>query len=264
MADLEQQYAPSSVVGGSSAPWEAQYRRRSAAARDAVGERLVEMAGGSLLVEAGSPDAPLMIFIHGGYWQALSAAESLFPADDLLGLGWAYAALEYPLAPRTSIETMLGECASALARLAGSRRRRVVLVGHSAGAHLAAMLALAQRPPMQIDTLVLISGIYDLRPLVDTSINRALRLDLDGAASLSPLLLPAQAHPDVLVAWGEIETEAFVEQSRSFATHLRSRGSGVRELQCSARNHFDVVFDLGEPTSELGGAILDPSRARAE
>lgn len=256
MADLEQQYAPSSVAGGSSAPWEAQYRRRSAAARDAVGERLVELDGGSLLVDAGHPDAPLLVFVHGGYWQALSAAESLFPADDLVRLGWSFAAVEYPLAPQSSIESMMGECATTLGRLARGSRRRVVLVGHSAGAHLAAMIALAQRPPIQIDTLVLVSGVYDLRPLVGTSVNAPLRLDHDRAASISPLLLPLQAHQRVIVAWGEIETEAFEEQSRTFAARLRELGSTVEELRCANRNHFDIVFDLAEPRSELGAAVL--------
>lgn len=256
MGDVEQQYSPSSLAGGSSAPWEAQYRRRSEAARDALRERLVELDGGTLSAEGSTPDAPLMIFLHGGYWQALTAADSLFPASDLARLGWAFAAVEYPLAPAASIDTMIAECTRALRLLAARRRDRTVLVGHSAGAHLAAMIALAQRPPMVIDTVVLVSGIYDLRPIVATTINQPLGLDDARATRLSPMFLPAQPHPHVVVAWGEVETEAFATQSRDYATHLAAAGSTVATLECVGRNHFDIVFDLAEPSTPLGALVL--------
>ncbi len=256
--DLEQEYSPSSVVGGSSAPFEAQYRRRSAAARDEFSDRVAVLPGGTLLVQGRGPDAPLLVFVHGGYWQALSAADSLFPAADLVPRGWAVAAVEYTIAPAGGIDAMVGECIQALGSL-GAGRRRVVLVGHSAGAHLVAMSALVQRPPLHTDTVVLVSGIYDLRPLVHTSINAPLRLDSARAERLSPLLAPAAAHPDVVVAWGEHETAEFKRQSAAYADHLEANGCGVRRLECARRNHFDVVFDLGVAESPLGAAVLSPA-----
>jgi len=245
------------MAGGSSAPFEAQYRRRSAAARDVVADHLTALRGGSLHVAAAAADAPLLVFVHGGYWQALSAADSLFPAAELAAAGWSYAAVEYTVAPRGSIDGMVAECTQALRELATEHRRRVVLVGHSAGAHLVAMAALAQRPPMVVDAVVLLSGVFDLRPLVGTSINAPLGLDDERAMRLSPLLMAAQPHPRVVVAWGENETSEFKRQSREYALHVRGYGSTVLQLECGRRNHFDIVFDLAEPASELGALVLD-------
>ena len=79
MTDLEREYSPSSRVGGSSEPFVADYRLRSEAARALLATRLTTTSGGTLLV-ADDPAAPLLVFIHGGYWQALSAADSLYLA----------------------------------------------------------------------------------------------------------------------------------------------------------------------------------------
>lgn len=254
--DLELAYSPSSMTGGSSAPFEAQYRRLSSAVRDQHAERLVELPGGTLVVDGRSPDAPLLVFVHGGYWQALSAAESLFLAADLVPAGWAFAAVEYTLAPRGTIDEMVLECTRALAQLGGGRRR-VVLVGHSAGAHLVAMAALVQKPPLRVDTVVLVSGVYDLRPLVHTSINAPLGLDEAHAARLSPLAAPTVVPADVVVAWAESDTPAFIDQSRRYADHLESHGCRVRRVESAGRHHFDVLFDIGDPRSTLGGAVLN-------
>jgi arylformamidase len=262
-AQRERDYSPSSVAGGSSAPWEAQYRRRSAAARDVLADRTTVFSDGTLLAEppaAGSSTGrpPLFVFVHGGYWQALSAAESFFLAADLVPAGWAYAAIEYTLAPRASLDEMVAECSEALARLP-TAGRSVVLVGHSAGAHLVAMAALTSRPPVPIDRVVLVSGVFDLRPLVGTSIAEPLSIDVVRAADHSPALAPVTPHPDVVVAWGEIETTAFDAQSRSFADHLRRHGAGVREFRVAGRNHFDVLDALVDPSTDVGRAVLSRS-----
>lgn len=258
-ADLERAYSPSSMVGGSSAPFEAQYRRLSSAARDQYRERLVELPGGSLLVQGSSADAPLLVFVHGGYWQALSAADSMFPAADLVPHGWAFAAVDYTLAPGASIDEMVVECSRVLAQF-GDGRLRVVLVGHSAGAQLVAMAALAQKPPLRVDTVVLVSGIYDLRPIVRTSMNAALGLDEAHAARVSPLLVPTVVPADVVVAWADSDTSAFIEQSKRYAEHLQVHGCRVRVVESAGRHHFDVLFDLGDPATPLGAAVLNPTR----
>jgi arylformamidase len=110
----------------------------------------------------------------------------------------------------------------------------ITLSGSSAGAHLAACAA----DPDQIDRLVLLSGIYDLRPLVETYVNDLVGLDLTEAAHLSPLFCPA---PGVRtsVVWGENETDAFKLQSLRYTAHV---GGAGREI--AARNHFDIVHDL--------------------
>ena len=200
----------------------------------------------------------MLVFVHGGYWQALSAADSMFPAPRLHELGWSYLAVEYSLAPHATLHTMMRQCAGALAELDEvlARRGPVVLAGHSAGGHLAAMTALVHRPPVPVHRVVLVSGVYDLRPLVSTSVNQVLALDEDAAAELSPSLHPAHVGSEVVVAWGDNETDAFKAQSRAYASHVRAAGVPTAELECVGRHHFDIVDDLADPASSLGALTL--------
>lgn len=256
VSDLELEYSPSSRAGGSSAPYVADYQARSATARAALAHRVEELPGGSLLVRADTA-GPLLVFIHGGYWQALSAADSLYLAPGALAAGWSYAAVEYTIAPSGTVAQMVRECAAALAELAARGPwSTVVLAGHSAGAHLAAMSAVSAASPLPVDRLVLISGVFDLRPLVHTSVNDALGLTTESAASLSPMLLPVASTPDTVVTWAQDDTDAFARQSHDMAARLRDAGGVVRELECRQRHHFDIVDDLVDLTHPLGAAAL--------
>jgi arylformamidase len=259
MADLEREYSPSSRVGGSADPFIADYQGRSVAAQQGFGTTTVRLRGGSLLVPAEcATTAPVLVFVHGGYWQALSAADSIYLAPAMHALGWSYLAVEYTRAPHATLLAMVDECGAALEALADELPQRgpVVLAGHSAGGHLAAMTALARRPAIGVDRVVLVSGVYDLRPLTHTSVNDVLGLDDSGAAALSPMLLSAHGDCEVVVAWGDNETDAFKAQSRAYAEHLRANGLHAMELECVGRHHFDIVDDLTDPSSALGGVTL--------
>lgn len=250
--DLEREYSPSSRVGGDSAPFVAAYRSESAAARELLADRLTVLDGGTNLVVE-DPSAPLLVFIHGGYWQALSAAESLALAPAALAQGWSYAAIEYTIAPEGTIPQMIGECHAALAALAQAvSPSSVTLAGHSAGAHLSAMVSLASQPALAIDRTVLLSGVFDLRPLTHTTVNDPLGMDESAAATLSPQLLPVVADHRVVVTWGDNETDAFKVQSRAYAERLAAAGMGVAVFECAGRNHFDIMDDVVDPTTELG------------
>src|SRR5690606_10365618 len=143
--------------------------------------------------------SPLLVFIHGGYWQELSKASSLFAAPDCIEAGVAFAAIDYTLAPQASVHAMALECRRALSYLhehsaeLGLDPQRIVIAGSSAGAHLAAMCCLrdwedATNLPAGLPAAaVLVSGIYDLEPLIDTSINGPLSLDAAAAGAVSPL-----------------------------------------------------------------------------
>lgn len=256
MDALEREYSPSSRVGGSSEPFVAEYVRRSAAARALLGNDIVAFAGSSLLV-APHPAAPLLVFIHGGYWQALSAEASLYLAPGALNNGWSFAAVDYTLAPAASLANMVEECAAALeALVALVSPSTVVLAGHSAGAHLAAMTSLAAPPPLPVHRTVLVSGVFDLRPLVHTTVNDPLGLDDATAAALSPQLLPVVSSQPVVVAWGDNETDAFKWQSGEYAAHVQRAGSPVSSMECAPRHHFDIVDDLVDPGTPLGRITL--------
>lgn len=254
MDNLEREYSPSSRAGGSAEPFVADYQARSAAARAQLGPAVQPLGRHGELgwVVPAAAGAPLLVFVHGGYWQALSATESLFLAPALARLGWSYAALDYTLAPAAGIEQMVAECTAGLAALAAVGAGRVVLTGHSAGAHLVAMAALARTAPLAIDRLVLVSGVYDLRPLVHTTVNEPLGMDDRSAAALSPMLLATPGRVgELVVAWGDNDTDAFRAQGAAFAQRI-----GALSLECAGRHHFDIVDDLADPTTVLGRRTL--------
>lgn len=259
VTDLEREYSPSSRVGGSADPFIADYVARSEAAAVALDGRVVTGSDGSRWVAAGAA-APLLVFVHGGYWQALSARDSMYLAPGALAAGWSYAALEYTLAPAATLPQMVEQCRAALAAVAAAvPHSSLVVAGHSAGAHLVAMVTSSSAPPVVVDRVVLLSGVYDLRPLVHTTVNEPLGLDVDGAADLSPLLLPVRATTPTLLAVGEVETEAFHAQTHRMATRLRVAGAPVTELLVAARHHFDIVDDLVDPTCAVGAFTLGGS-----
>lgn len=257
---LEREYSPSSCVPA-LAPLLQAYADRSARAYATRAHRTVRYGDGDDelidLFPAGGR-APLVVFLHGGYWQELSRRESTFGAIDAVPQGIAWAAVEYTLAPHASLARIVDQCRRAVRRLRadaaalGCDPDRVWLAGSSAGAHLAAMVLLdpmAGAPPAGA---LLLSGVYDLRPLVPTYVNRALGLDDAQAWSLSPLAGMPPAACDTVVAWGEHETASFVAQSRAYA---RAVGAGTA-LEVAGRNHFDLVFDLLAPGTALGDTVL--------
>ena len=277
-AERERVYSPSFCIGGNYQPFIAAYGEQSRAARErslALGARWLELRYGSAAAQrmdlclpaasAGS-GAGLLVFIHGGYWQELSAQESLFAAADCAERGLALCAIDYTLAPAATVAGIVTECRAALQLLAeqapqwGIDPARIVVAGSSAGAHLAAMVCLPtwrdsgrERPrPVRPRGAVLVSGIFQLQPLVGTSINAALGLSPQQALAQSPLLQPLPGFPPAIVCWGEVETGAFKAQSRQFSARLQAAHTPCQTLEIAARNHFDVALDLADPGTVLG------------
>ena len=276
-ATRESEYSPSSCIGGNYEPFIQAYAERSREARFRTPGRL-DLAYGKrtsqrldLFVPPAAPGSaglpPLLVFIHGGYWQELSKHESAFAATHCVEQGIAYAALDYTLAPHASVAQMVGECRDAVAWLhanaatLGFDAQRIVVAGSSAGAHLAAMTALpgsmgaiaSSVPP--VNAAVLVSGIYELEPLLGTSINDALGLTLDSAREASPAQRALQGFPSTIVCWGELETREFKRQSRDFAARLERVGTACQTFEVAQRNHFDVILDLADPATQLGRAV---------
>jgi arylformamidase len=260
LQERERGYAPSSAIGGDYRPFIEAYARRSAEVRAkaaALGGRWERIAvdGSATLpaIELCRPPRPLahpgglLLFVHGGYWQELSAADSLFAAAACIERGIAFGAIDYTLAPRASVAQIVAECRRALALLVqradalGIDPQRIVVAGSSAGAQLAAMMACTGPRPA---ATVLLSGIYWLEPLIGTTINEALGLDLPAARACSPSMQPLKGFPPSLLAWGEIEPPPFRAQSLAFAEQLRTAGIPCQTRELAQRNHFDIVFDL--------------------
>jgi len=277
-AARERELSPSSCIGGDYRPFIAAYAERSAAARALPGARL-NLAYGAGADErldlfvptapasstaSGTQAPPLLVFIHGGYWQELSKEASSFAAADAQAQGCAFAALDYTLAPAATVAQIVQQCRRAIvwlhreAATLGFDRHRIVVAGSSAGAHLAAMCALpGSVSAARVKAAVLVSGIYELEPLVGTSINAALGLDAQAARAVSPALASnLSGFPPALVCWGEVETAEFKRQGSDFAERLRAAGARCELLEVPARNHFDVILDLADAAKPLGQRML--------
>ncbi|MEV7522622.1 alpha/beta hydrolase [Streptomyces sp. NPDC091371] len=274
--DLDLDYSPSSLVPDLDAHL-ARYAADSARARQTL-RVYRDVPCGPLpeqrldLFPAAEPGAPLMVFVHGGYWQEHSRAEAAFAAADFVAAGVSFAALGYGLAPRHRMPAITAMAADSVRRICGGRAglpgapSTVHLSGHSAGAHLVASALLDAAgwraagldPAAEVASATLISGVYDLEPLTHTYVNDALGMDAAEARELSPLRwLPAGAAglPPLVIARGVRETGAFGLQQEAFAEAARACGADVTELVVPGRHHFDLPFDLGKPATVLGAAV---------
>jgi arylformamidase len=270
---IEKEYSPSSCVP-SIEPFLAEYALRSRKAEQALvcqkdlhwGDKPDETLD---FFPAASGDAPLLVFIHGGYWQELSKNESLFAAAGCVANGIAFAAVNYTLAPHAGVETIVDQCRRAVAWLHGQadalgfHRDRLYLSGSSAGAHLAAMMLLkgwqhtAGVSDNAIAGAILLSGVYDIEPLVGTRVATPLNLTASDAAGLSPMRLSLGRPVPTIVAWGENETSEFKRQSRSYASRLEAADFPVSVFEVAGANHFDIVLGLADPATVLGRATLE-------
>jgi len=137
---------------------------------------------------------------------------------------------------------------------------RAVLAGSSAGAHIAASMMTIDWRLYGFDitpfsAAVLLSGVYDLRPLLRTSINAPLGMDQAGALRCSPLFAELPAAVPSVLCWGERETSEFSVQSHRMAKRLQQAGVAMRLIEIRDRDHFDIVFDLSDPLTPLGREV---------
>jgi arylformamidase len=183
---------------------------------------------------------PIFVWIHGGYWQGSSVEEALIGASRLEAAGFGFASVEYSLAPTVRVETMVEECIAAVEKIKSLQPGTpIVLGGHSAGAHLA--LSVAQQ--IHVQELLLVSGVFDLRPLVSTTINVALELDELGAEEVSPILNRFGVEPPkyAKIIFGQGESKSFHDQSIAANEYLDSIGVGTEVYECPGLDHFSVI-----------------------
>ncbi len=249
--------------------WFARWERLSDEARAAWTVRESVRYGPSPMetLDVFLPHGPVrgtLVFIHGGYWRSLDKRQHGFVAPAFLAAGYAVVVVNYDLCPAVTIATIVEECRRALAWIVregaghGLVADNVVVSGHSAGGHLAAMLhatdwtacGLSDHP---IAGGVSISGVHDLVPLLQASMNADLRLDEADALRLSPVHLMPTTDAPFLIAVGADETTEFLRQSDLLAQAWRGhRGVAAQGvLRLPERHHFSVVADYADPDAAL-------------
>lgn len=213
--------------------------------------------------------APVLVFIHGGYWRALDKSDVSFIAGPCVAAGVTLVAPGYDLVPGARVAGIMDEMRLALGWVVENLApARIVVAGHSAGGQLAAMLALdqAERGDGPICGLAGLSGVFDLRPLRHTSINADLALSAAEAAAASPLLRLGDLPPGarlmpLLAAVGGAETDGFKQWTRDFAELWAARGGPVRRMEPPHRNHFTLLDPLADGADALTRALLALARA---
>jgi arylformamidase len=199
------------------------------------------------------PGAPLLAFIHGGYWQMNDKEASSFLVEGPLANGFSVALVEYTLAPDADIDQIVGEVGRAIdwlsahAREYGADPARLCVSGHSAGGHLSAMLL--GRPG--VAGVLAISGLFDLEPIRLCYLNEKLRLTPDAARRNSPVLHVPERSPKVVVAVGASELPELVRQSGEYAVALGVRDLPVKPLLLAGHDHFSILEELAHPKGAL-------------
>ncbi len=211
--------------------------------------------------------APVLFFIHGGYWRMLSQKESAFMAECFVGLGAAVVTVNYSLAPAASLDAIVAQCRRALAwthanaASFGADPDRIFVTGSSAGGHLTgAMISGGWHgafgvPEDIVKGACALSGIFDLEPIRLSEVNDWAQLDEAAARRNSPIHhLPERGCP-LIVSYGGNETSEFKRQTDDYAAAWRARGFAAEYIDMPEANHFDIVFDYQNPEGRLTRAV---------
>lgn len=203
----------------------------------------------------------LVVFVHGGYWQALDKSYWSHLAAGSLAHGYAVAMPSYTLCPEARVGEIVEEIAAAIADAAGEIDGPIHLTGHSAGGHLVTRMVAAGSPlaaPVRerVRTVVSISGVHDLRPLVLTGLNGKLQLDTQEAAAESPVLMMPSADTRLFCWAGGNERAEFIRQNALMASLWLGLGAETGAYVERDRHHFNVIDGLADPEHPLTLTLL--------
>ena len=215
------------------------------------------------------PMAPACIIIHGGYWRSSDKSNVIFAAETFVEAGAAVFVINYDLCPAVSLDTIVAEICEAVAWVAtnaathSANPDRIHLVGHSAGAHLCAMMlcshvdAVKGFDPDVIVGALMVSGLYETRSLISLSVNAELRLTADMAERNCPLVQPFIRQVPLFVAVAEGETREFIKQSRDLAAVAVASGVPCEFFLVEGVGHFTIIQRLVDPSEPMTAAFIN-------
>ena len=250
------------------------YRRKSRAARDQLDPSL-DVSFGPTIAEhldifpAKQADAPVMVFIHGGYWRANSSKKFSFVATGLVEAGITTVVLNYALCPTVTIDEIVRQARAAVVWVSehieayNGDSDQIYVAGHSAGGHLTGMLLTTNwekeygKPADLIKGAIAISGLFDLAPFPYTWLQPKLQLTWGQVRRNSPIRHLPEAAPPLIVTYGGEEPPEMQRQSSAFLRAWRDAGLDGTHVAQPNDDHFSAITGFLEPDSTLLRAILD-------
>ena len=270
--ELDAQYDLRTLFPEAASLYEAFCGRESVRAREDLTHHLDVPFGPTLaehvdLYPAGD-GAPVLVYVHGGFWALRTAREFGFVARGPASRGVATVVTNYALCPTVTIDEEVRQTRAAVAwayrnaRSFGGDPERLHVAGHSAGGHLVAMLLATDwegdygLPTDIVKGATAISGLFDLAPFPYSFLQPKVQLTWDQVSRNSPILHVPDESPPLLVAYGEDETDEFKRQSEDYLGAWKEKVLSGERLVLSGKNHFDVVDGFLDAGSPLLSAIL--------
>lgn len=272
-AQIDAQYNPSLKLANPAAPGQ-HYAAQSARARATLRCTLDVPYGPTRsetldIFPAAVPNAPVFVFIHGGYWRALSSKDFSCVALGLQACGITTVVVNYALCPRVTLDEITRQVRAAVAwthhhiAAHGGNPARMAVGGHSAGAHLTAMCLQTPweadygLPPNPFAAALLVSGVYDIAPLRYSYLQPMIQLDEGVIRRQSPLFAVRRCSTPIWVNWGSEETPEFARQAASFhAAWLLAGNTGELSALPDA-DHFIGLHGFEHAHSRLCQWLLD-------
>ena len=266
-AQIDAQYNTTVHLSDPAAPGR-HYVARSALARQTL-PCVLDVPFGPTLAEtldifpAAAPDAPVFVFLHGGYWRALSSKEFSCVALGLQPLGITTVVVNYALCPAVSLDEITRQARAAVAwtyrniAAYGGDPARIALGGHSAGAHLTAMCLQTRwdldygLPPDPLAAALLVSGIYDIAPLRYSYLQPLIQLDDGIIRRNSPMFGVSPCQTPIWVNWGSQESPEFARQSTRFLETWQGAGNSGELSALPGADHFVAIHGFEDPASPM-------------
>lgn len=214
-----------------------------------------------------SSNVPVLVFFHGGAWKGSNKECRAFPAEVFCASGAIWISVEYPLAPEHTIEQQTESAELALSWISknatsfGGNPHRILVMGHSAGAHLATaglFRILNTHPELSANfELLMLSGVFDLEPMMFTKVNDWLKLDPQRVLQQSPICSIPPKSPPLHTFVGGNEPDVFMRQSLDMTGAYAKKGFASRLTTLPGRNHFSVLEEFNIQSGPLQKAILE-------
>jgi arylformamidase len=266
-AHIDAQYNPSLALAATDQPMQ-HFAAQASRARSSL-RKVLDVPYGPTLEEtldifpADRPNAPVFVFIHGGYWRALSSKDFSGVALGLHALGFTTVVINYALCPFVTIDEITRQTRSALAWVLrnigqhGCDPSRVCIGGHSAGGHLTAMALQTEwqrdygLPQDPFVGAIAFSGLYDLEPLRYSYLQPMIQLDDGSVRRNSPAFLVRPCKTPLWVTWGGLESPEFARQAQTYHSAWKAAGNQSLLQEHPGTNHFTIIHGLEDAGSAV-------------